>query len=156
MLINTCKKPNGYNLKASSLRLILKEKAKVPILTGQATYTLQKMSQGKLPIALTVTLLLSFQLLLFTTPSAGARAEEREQREVGKRGASAEERTGEWEERKREARAEWQVQRAQGEKQMGFPYFMMMSGGNVAVPSLWLIPVVVASCIMLFIRIIMD
>ena len=55
----------------------------------------------------------------------------------------------------RELRERWS-QRAQEGKQMGFPYFMMMSSSNVALPSIWLVPVVIASCIMLSIRVTMD
>jgi len=34
-----------------------------------------------------------------------------------------------------------------------FPYFLsMMSNGNAATPSLWVVPVIMASCVMLFIR----
>ncbi len=40
---------------------------------------------------------------------------------------------------------------------MSFPYYlMMMSNGKTVSPSIWLIPVVIASCAMLYIRGSMD
>lgn len=54
----------------------------------------------------------------------------------------------------RESDIKYQVQEIDGKQwDMNFPYLlMMMSNGNMLVPSLWLVPVVIASCVMLFIR----
>lgn len=87
------------------------------------------MSQRNTYAALVVILMLSCQLLLLATPTAGSDARE--------------------------------SPRSQGSKQWGgdmsFPYMMMMmSNSNVIAPSALLIPIVVASCTMLFIRGTMD
>lgn len=74
------------------------------------------------------TLLLSYQLLLSVPPTDGASTSVR---------GRLSERDDQW-----------------GDN---FPYLlMMMSGSNVILPSVWLIPVVITSCIMLIIRSTID
>ena len=92
------------------------------------------MSPRSVCVALVAVLLVSFQLLLLAPPTAAITVREQ------------------W--------RQSQLQRSQGNRQwgdMGFPYFMMMmNSSNLALPSVWLVPLVAASCVLLFIRDIVD